>query len=154
MHNFSGAVSHRTRISGQLQTRGGARFDCALEREGVPYNAASALNDAGAEVAGQWIGNQHVPDETLVVLYFEFLTNWDGDVKHGERASDIEEQGSKGEMSAGTSPLVKHRGSENGHCQIAVPSAHLLPDPNTISSGFPMELSSFPSFKNRSGSYV
>ena len=44
-----------------------------------------------------------------MVLYFELLTNWDGDVKHGKRAGDIEEQGSKGEMSAGASPLIEHR---------------------------------------------
>ena len=38
VHNFSGDISHRTRISGQLQIRGRARLDHALERERVPCN--------------------------------------------------------------------------------------------------------------------
>ena len=88
-----------------------------------------------------------------MVLYFELLTDWDGDVKHGKRAGNVEEQGSKGKMSAGTNPSIEYR--VQGMCfQASVPSTHLLPDPNTLSSGFPMEQSSFPSFRNRSGSYV
>ena len=38
LQNFSGPISPHTHISGQLQTRGRAKADCALEREGVPYN--------------------------------------------------------------------------------------------------------------------
>ena len=37
-HNFPGAISRHIRISGQLQTRGRARLDHALERERVPCN--------------------------------------------------------------------------------------------------------------------
>lgn len=96
-------------------------------------------------------GNCNAPDESFAILPLKLLTVWCRDVKHGKGAGDIEEQGSKGEVSAGATPIVKYAVSGNGHHRVTVSSSYLLPDPNTLTPGSSMESSSLPSFKNRSG---
>jgi len=47
----------------------------------------------------------HSPDEILVILRLKLLISGCRDVEHGQRACDVEEQGTKREVFSGTSPV-------------------------------------------------
>jgi len=92
-----------------------------------------------------------IPDGKFAELGIQFLTSWCLNIEYGESASDIKEQGPESKPSPGTYPV--------GRCQKATRTtaragSHRLPVPKTRSSGSFTEGSNFPSFKNRSGSYV
>ena len=78
-------------------------------------------------------------------------------VEDGKRGGNIEEEGSERQVLSGTGPAnnkpdvsVHPWGSPERRETEACP--YLLPDPNIIPSGSLEGISSFPSFRNRSGS--
>ena len=73
------------------------------------------------------------------------------DVKHGEDASDIKEQGAESKPSPGTYAIGRRQKTTR---TAAYAGSYRLPVPKIRASGLFTEGSNFPSFKNRSGSYV
>jgi len=93
----------------------------------------------------------NVPDGKFAELGFQFLISWCLNVEHGEGASNIKEQGPEGKPSPGTYPVSRHQKATRA---TACAGSYRLPVPKIRSSGSFTEGSNFPSFKNRSGSYV
>ena len=113
----------------------------------MPSNARQPITEEDGSAAD-------APDETFLVLCLELFTDWCRDIEHGKRAGDVKEQGSKSEVLTRADPTIEYIASGNGHHQVTRLSTYLLPDPNILSSGSLTELSSTPSLRNRSGSYV
>ena len=108
-------------------------------------------------------GNRHVPGESVLAeLYLEGLIRRCLNIEGNEDRCDIEEKGSHGEVSSGTNP-GRRRGISDFSTvkrisrnvwELRLQNSYLLPEPKILSSGSLTEGSSFPSFRNRSGSNV
>jgi hypothetical protein len=98
-----------------------------------------------------------IPDKAFVTeLSLKVHTVWSLNVEEDEDARDIEEKCSHSEVFSRTDPVSEtaHRARLKKEIGTHTQSSHLLPDPNILSSGSFTEGSSFPSLRNRSGSYV
>ena len=85
------------------------------------FRQTSARFQRGRESGEAKIGNRNVPDETFLVLYLKLFPNWCQNIEYGKRAGDVEEQGSKSEISARTNPMIERvAASENSYHQVMV----------------------------------
>ena len=74
------------------------------------------------------IGNRNAPNKTFAVFCLKLLADRRRDIKYGECAGDVKEQGSKGKMSARTNPAIdcvaaSEKRSSPGDGAQRVPSA-------------------------------